>query len=194
MTMYHEAARRLQARFDSRRLADRLEAVKVHTAITEGDREFIESRDMFFLATVDPDGWPTCSYKGGDPGFVKVADERTVAFPSYDGNGMFLSMGNVLATGRVGMLFLDFEAPRRLRLEGVATMHFEDSLLAGWPGAQLVVRVQVERLYPNCPRYIHHYQLVERSRYLPRAGEEPPVPDWKRSEWAKDVLPLAPER
>lgn len=189
--MYHDGSRRLQDHFDSRRLADRLEEVKVHAAITESDRAFIESRDMFFLATVAPDGWPSCSYKGGDPGFVRVVDDVTVAFPCYDGNGMFLSMGNVLATARVGMLFIDFESPKRLRLEGTATLHFDDPLLGGWPGAQLVARVAVVRLFPNCPRYIHHYALVERSKYVPHAGEAPPVPDWKRSDWARDVVPQA---
>lgn len=186
--MYHEAQRELQDRFDTRRLADRLETVRVHEAFTEADRAFIESRDLFFLATVSPDGWPSCSYKGGDPGFVQVIDARTLAFPCYDGNGMFLSMGNLTATSKVGMLFLDFEAPRRLRVEGQATIHFEDELLRGWPEAQFVVRVAVRRIFPNCPRYIHRYQLVERSRFVPHAGTETPVPDWKRSDWARDVL------
>jgi predicted pyridoxine 5'-phosphate oxidase superfamily flavin-nucleotide-binding protein len=186
--MYHEAQRELQDRFDTRRLADRLETVRVHEAFTEADRTFIESRDLFFLATVSPDGWPSCSYKGGDPGFVRVIDARTLAFPCYDGNGMFLSMGNVTATSKVGMLFLDFEAPRRLRVEGQAAIHFEDELLPDWPEAQFVVRVGVRRIFPNCPRYIHRYQLVERSRFVPHTGTETPVPDWKRSDWARDVL------
>lgn len=186
--MYHEAQRELQDRFDTRRLADRLEEVKVHHAFTEADRSFIESRDLFFLATVSPDGWPSCSYKGGDPGFVRVIDAHTLAFPCYDGNGMFLSMGNVTATSKVGMLFLDFEAPRRLRVEGQAAIHFEDELLPGWPEAQFMVRVAVRRIFPNCPRYIHRYQLVERSRFVPHAGTQTPVPDWKRSDWARDVL------
>ena len=90
--LYHEGNRRLQDSFDTRRLADRLEEVKVRDLIDDGDRAFIESLDMFFLATADAEGRPTCSYKGGDPGFVRVLDERTLAFPGYDGNGMFLSL------------------------------------------------------------------------------------------------------
>jgi uncharacterized protein len=189
MTLYHDGSRTLQDRFDTRRLADRIEDVKVTAAIDEQDRAFIESMDMFFLATCDAEGRPTCSYKGGDPGFVRVLDERTVAFPIFDGNGMFLSAGNVLVNPEVGLLFISFERRRRLRLNGTASVDPDDELLASYPGAQLVVRVRAREVFPNCPRYIHRYELVERSRYVPRAGTEPPVPDWKRRDWARDVLP-----
>ena len=187
--LYTPAARALQDQFDTRRLADRLEDVKVHDRLTQGDRELIERLDMFFLATVDSEGQPTCSYKGGDPGFVTVVDDRTLAFPNYDGNGMYLSMGNVDATRRVGLLFIDFERQRRLRVDGTAELRHDDPLLARYPGAQFVVRVQAERIYPNCPRYIHKYELAERSVFVPRAGESTPVPGWKQTDWARDVLP-----
>ena len=130
--LYHEGSRRLQDHFDSRRLADRLEEVKVRDQIDDGDRAFIESLDMFFLATADEQGRPNCSYKGGEPGFVRVLDERTIAFPGYDGNGMFLSLGNLVENPQVGLLFIDFtgDPPRRLRLNGVATIDDDDPLLA----------------------------------------------------------------
>src|ERR1051326_9239450 len=118
--MYHDASRALQDRFDRRRLADRIEERLVHDRIDDDDRAFIEARDMFFLATADREGRPQCSYKGGDPGFVRVLDEHTVAFPNYDGNGMYLSMGNALRNTDVGMLFIDFEQQSRRRLDGVA--------------------------------------------------------------------------
>ena len=121
MGFYHDGSRRLQDRFDSRRLADRLEDVKVRDFIDDGDRAFIESMDMLFLATADEHGRPNCSYKGGEPGFVRVLDERTLAFPSYDGNGMFVSTGNMLVNPEVGLLFISFEHRRRLRLNGTAT-------------------------------------------------------------------------
>jgi hypothetical protein len=186
---YSSAARELQDRFDTRRLADRLVQVTVHDQFTADDREFIEQRDMFFLASVDATGQPTCSYQGGDPGFVRVVDERTLAFPNYDGNGMYLSMGNVAATHRVGLLFIDFERQNRVRVEGTATLALDDPLLPSYPEAQFVVRVTVDRIYPNCPRYIHHYQLVERSKFVPRSAVPTPVPGWKQSHWAADVLP-----
>jgi uncharacterized protein len=187
--LYHEGNRHLQDAFDSRRLADRLEEVKLRDHIDDGDRAFIEGLDMFFLATADEHGRPTCSYKGGDPGFVRVLDPRTIAFPGYDGNGMFLSLGNALVNPEVGLLFIDFERRRRLRLNGTASVSLDDPLLASWPEARQVVRVTVRELFPNCPRYIHHYELVERSRFVPRAGVETPVPGWKRDDWAADVLP-----
>jgi uncharacterized protein len=187
--LYHEGNRRLQDAFDTRRLADRLEELKVRDFIDDVDRAFIEGLDMFFLATADADGRPSCSYKGGDPGFVRALDEHTLAFPDYDGNGMFLSLGNALVNPEVGLLFVSFERRRRLRLNGTASVDANDPLLGSWPEARAVVRVHVRELFPNCPRYIHHYELVERSRFVPHADIETPVPDWKRSDWASDVLP-----
>ena len=187
--LYSSHARALQDQFDTRRLADRLADVTVHDRFTPEDRTFIERLDMFFLATVDATGQPTCSYKGGDPGFVTVVDDRTLAFPNYDGNGMYLSMGNVAATHRVGLLFIDFERQDRIRVDGMAELRLEDPLLARYPSAQFVVRVRAERVYPNCPRYIHKYQLVERSSFVPRVGTDTPIPEWKQTEWARDVLP-----
>jgi predicted pyridoxine 5'-phosphate oxidase superfamily flavin-nucleotide-binding protein len=186
---YSAGSRGLQDRFDTRRLADRLADVKVHDHFTAEDREFVARLDMFFLATVDHAGQPTCSYKGGDPGFVKILDERTLAFPNYDGNGMYLSMGNVSETAAVGLLFIDFERQRRMRVDGIARIDFDDSLIKNYPGAQFVVRVEAGKIYPNCPRYIHKYQLIERSRFVPHHAEPTPIPAWKESEWAKDVLP-----
>ena len=189
MSIYHDASRGWQDRFDTRRLADRIEDRLVHDAINPDDGAFIAARDMFFLATADEEGFPTCSYKGGDPGFVRVLDEHTLAFPVYDGNGMFLSVGNLTLNPRVGLLFIDFEGGKRLRLDGLASVDEGDPLLAQYERAQAVVRVRAVRVYPNCPRYIHKLQLVERSRFTPRAECEPPVPEWKRREWARDVLP-----
>jgi uncharacterized protein len=187
--MYHDGSRKLQDRFDSRRIADRLEEVTVHDRFTPDDRAFIERASMFFLSTADADGWPDCSYKGGMPGFVRVVDDETLAFPSYDGNGMFRSLGNVLVNDRVGMLFLDFQRPRRIRVQGRASLHEDDELLAAFEGAQLVVRVRATRIFPNCPRYIHRMELVEPSIYAPRPGHVPPEPDWKRMEVFRDHLP-----
>ena len=187
--MYSPESRSLQDQFDTRRIADRLRDVKVHDRFTEDDRAFLERMDMFFLATVDASGQPTCSYKGGTPGFVAVLDDRTLAFPNYDGNGMYLSAGNIAATGAVGLLFIDFERQRRMRVEGTARLEMADALLARYPEAQFVVTVEAQYIYPNCPRYIHKYQLVKHSTFVPRAGVRTPIPSWKQSEWARDVLP-----
>ena len=89
------------------------------------------------------------------------------------------------------MLFIDFvsERPSRLRLNGRASIHERDPLLDAYPEAQFVVRVTATQVFPNCPRYIHRLTLVERSRFVPHAGRATPIPEWKRSDWACDVLP-----
>jgi predicted pyridoxine 5'-phosphate oxidase superfamily flavin-nucleotide-binding protein len=189
VSLYNRRSRELQDRFDTRRLADRIEERVVHDRIDDGDRVFIEARDMFFIATVDEEGQPQSSYKGGDPGFVRVLDEHTIAFPVYDGNGMYLTAGNLLATKKVGLLFIDFEGRKRMRLNGTASIDDADPLLGEYPEAQFVVRVHATEVFPNCPRYIHEYKLVARSRFVPKTECDTPVPQWKRSEWAHDVLP-----
>jgi predicted pyridoxine 5'-phosphate oxidase superfamily flavin-nucleotide-binding protein len=188
--MYHEGNRQLQDQFDTRRMADRIDEVLVSDKLTDY-RELIESRDMFFLATADDKGKPNCSYKGGDPGFVKVIDAHTLAFPNYDGNGMYLSMGNLLKNAHVCLLFIDLEEGNRLRVNGEASINPHDPLMAEYPEAQFIVRVRASHVFPNCPRYIHHYKLIQRSKFVPKKGCKTPVPEWKRSDWARDVLPAS---
>ena len=186
---YREGMRALQDRFDTRRLADRLDETLARRAFTGEDRQFIESRSLFFLATADAAGQPDCSYKGGPPGFVRVSAPDELAFPSYDGNGMFRSLGNVRSNPAVALLFIDFEKPRRLRVLGTASVADDDPLREAFPGAQLVVRVQASRIFPNCPRYIHRMPIVELSPYTRREGAAPPVPGWKRQPAFREVLP-----
>jgi predicted pyridoxine 5'-phosphate oxidase superfamily flavin-nucleotide-binding protein len=186
---YHAGSRELQDRFGTRALADRLDDVKVHGTFSDRDRAFIEAMDMVFLATADEHGHPQCSYKGGDPGFIRVVGERQLAIPNYDGNGMYLSWGNVEVNPHVGLLFIDFAAQRRMRVNGTASINSGDALLSSFPEAQFVVRITATEIFPNCPRYIHHMELVERSRFVPRAGSLTPVPEWKSADWARDVVP-----
>jgi predicted pyridoxine 5'-phosphate oxidase superfamily flavin-nucleotide-binding protein len=186
---YHAGMRELQDRFDTRRLADRLDEKLARQDFSDEDRTFIESRTMFFLATADGEGRPDCSFKGGAPGFVRVTGEAELMFPSYDGNGMFRSLGNLLVNPAVALLFIDFERPNRLRVNGSASAVHDDPLLASFAGAQLIVRVRAERIFPNCPRYIHRMTMVEPSPYVPREGTTPPVPKWKRFDAFADVLP-----
>src|ERR1700758_4440104 len=142
-TLYGERHRALQSLFEAEPLADRLGELIVRSRIEDQHRNFIESRDFFFLSTVDHRGYPPCSHKGGPPGFVQVVGASQLAFPSYDGNGMFLSMGNIAGQAKVGMLFIDFETPHRVRVHGTATVASDDPLMASFPGAELVVRVTV---------------------------------------------------
>lgn len=187
--LYGEQHRALQDQFETRKLADRVEEAVLKTQVGAEDQTFIESRDMFFLSTVDHQGRPTVSYKGGDPGFVRVVDEKTIVFPSYDGNGMFFSMGNIAGNPHIGMLFVDFETPNRLRLQGTASVAADDPLIAEYKEAELIVRVHVSEIWTNCPRYVHRYQKVDASRYIPRAAGETPLAEWKRIDMLQDVLP-----
>jgi len=178
--MFHDGNRQLQDRFDSRRISDRLEEKLTRTQFTVSDKAFIESLPYFFLATADAQGRPDCSYKGGMPGFVRVTGPSELAFPDYDGNGMFKSLGNVLVNRNVGILFIAMHGkPQRLRVNGEATLRDDDPLLAETVGAQLIVRVAARAIFPNCPRYIPKMELIEPSIYAPRPGCEAPEPAWK---------------
>jgi predicted pyridoxine 5'-phosphate oxidase superfamily flavin-nucleotide-binding protein len=193
-TFYNEGSREIQDRFDTRRLADRLEQVTLRRAFTDDDKAFIARAPMFFLATADAEGHPDCSYKGGLPGFVQVLDDVTLAFPSYDGNGQFRSLGNLIVNPWVGMLFIDFEATKRIRVNGVASIDDADPLRSVYPDADLIVRVRAEEIFPNCPRYIHKMQMAELSAYAPRPNYEPPTPAWKQMEVFREHLPSNPPK
>lgn len=187
--MYHDGMRTLQDARDTRRIADRLAQVTLRQAFSDEDRAFIESCAMFFLATADAHGQPECSYKGGLPGFVRVQDEHTLAFPDYDGNGMYRSLGNVLVNPQVGLLFVDFEKQKRIRVNGKAEIKDDDPLRAAFPGSVFIVRVTAAQIFPNCPRYLHKMQTLEHSVYAPRQDYTPPTPAWKTFDAFRDALP-----
>ena len=186
---YTSEQRDLQKRFDSSRLADTVVTAIVRDEIEEPHIPFIESRDFFFLSTVSAEGEPTVSYKGGPVGIVKVLESRTLVFPSYDGNGMFKSMGNIKATSKVGLLFIDMETPNRIRVQGNATLTEDDPELARYPGANMLVRVAVTSCFLNCARYIHKHQRTATSPYIPDEGGEQPHPSWQRIDLVQDSLP-----
>ena len=187
--LYHEGNRRLQDAFDSRRISDRLEEKLARTAFTDDDRAFIEGAIYFFLASADTDGRPDCSFKGGPAGFVRVTGPSELAFPDYDGNGMFKSLGNLAVNPSVGLLFIDMhERPRRLRVNGTARVRRDDPLLQETVGAQLIVRVTAHAIFPNCPRYIPKLALVEPSAYTPLPGRNPVEPAWKAFEIFRDHM------
>ena len=187
-TLYFDEHIALQEEFGTRKLAEMLDEKWAHRALTPDEKAFVESRDMFFLATVDKEGRPTVSYKGGPVGLVKVVDDTTLAFPGFDGNGMFYSMGNIVGQSHVGLLFIDFETPHRFRVQGRATFEREGPLMDDWHEAKYVVRVECDRVWVNCPRYIHKYQRVGASKYVPEPGKETPLAMWKRTDMVQDVI------
>jgi predicted pyridoxine 5'-phosphate oxidase superfamily flavin-nucleotide-binding protein len=180
--------RELQDAFGTRKMADRIEEIACVTEFDDETKAFIEAQDMFFLASVDHNGRPTVSYKGGNVGLVKVIDSRTLVFPNYDGNGMYMSVGNIAQNSEVGLLFISFERPHRIRVQGTATVSREDPLLAQFPGADMLVRVTLSEMWQNCPRYIHRYQKLETSRYVPQGECETPLAGWKQTDIVHDVL------
>jgi predicted pyridoxine 5'-phosphate oxidase superfamily flavin-nucleotide-binding protein len=190
MPFYHQGHRELQAQFNSTALADRLESVTHRVALTPDDKAFIEDATFFFLATADAQGRPDCSFKGGGPGFVRVLAPNLIVFPDYDGNGMFRSLGNIRVNAWVGLLFIRMgDAPKRLRINGRAELCLEDPLLASHAGAQAIVRVTPEHVFPNCPRYIHDLENAKSSPYTPTGSQAPLEPAWKSFDVFIDVVP-----
>jgi uncharacterized protein len=187
---YTAKALELQKRFDTESLAAAELQVIVHDSLSPADRAFVGGMEMFWLASVDPQGSPTVSFKGGAKGFVKMPDDKTLLFPCFDGNGMFFSMGNIASTSHIGMLFMDFVTPSRLRVQGDAQLTDEASIVGLWPGAQFAVKVGITALITNCPRYIPRMQRLEGSRYVPDTvtGAQP-IPGWKRIDAIQPVLP-----
>lgn len=191
MSFYDEHHTELQDQFESRSLADAMEFAIVQPELSDDAVRFIEKREFFFLSTVRSDGQPTVSHKGGAPGFVKVVDPTTLVFPSFDGNGMFFSMGNIAATSRIGMLFIDFETPHRVRVHADATVSADDPMIGEFPGAQLLVRATVTESFINCPRYIVKHQRVEASPYVPDDEGSAPIAAWKKLPDLQPFLPPA---
>jgi predicted pyridoxine 5'-phosphate oxidase superfamily flavin-nucleotide-binding protein len=190
MAMYHAGNRELQDRFGSRALADRLAAKTWRDRFKDTDKAFIESVGFFFLATANRDGEPDCSFKGGAPGFVRVAAPDLLVFPDYDGNGMFKSLGNIRVNPKVGLLFIAMnEKPQRLRVNGHAVIVEDDPLMGEWSGSQLLIRVTPTDIFPNCPRYIPDLPAGAPSRYIPCAATPPIEPAWKGFDDFKDVVP-----
>jgi uncharacterized protein YndB with AHSA1/START domain/predicted pyridoxine 5'-phosphate oxidase superfamily flavin-nucleotide-binding protein len=192
--IYGDQHRALQDAFDSRRLANRLRKVTVTSTLTADHRAFIAAQDMVLISTIDHRGFPTCSYKGGGPGFVRVIDDQTLALPIYDGNGMYLSAGNVSANAKIGLLLIDFERPHRLRIHGSARLVRGEAELAAFPGAELLLVVKVYEAFVNCPRYVHRYRRVGTSPFVPGEPRGHEVAPWKTLDIIRDAVPARDRR
>lgn len=176
----------IQDKFGTGSLADKQEELIVHDVFTNAEIEFISTRDMFFLSTLNSRGESTVSYKGGPVGFIKVIDNELI-FPNYDGNGMFLSVGNLAKNEKVGLLFIDFETPRRLRVQGVSLIDEQPDLQI-FPEAEFLIRIKPTDIWVNCPRYIHTYKKVSQSPYTPSRNNTPRLAQWKRLDSVYECL------
>jgi len=114
----------------------------------------IQDLSFFFLATSDNNGSCDCSFKGGGPGIIRIIDDTRLAFPDYDGNGAFMSVGNILENPHVGMLFIDFNDGARLRVNGRASVHEEGVIKELFPDQPRVILVEIEQVVPNCAAHI----------------------------------------
>jgi len=190
MELYHVGSRELQNAFGSTALADRLAEKTRRERFSDSDKAFIETAGFFFLATASADGKPDCSFKAGPKGFVRILEPDLLVFPDYDGNGMFRSLGNIRVNPFIAMLFITMdEAPKRLRVNGRASVSLDDELLERFAGAQAIVRVVPEHIFPNCPRYIPNLKAGTDSIYLPKEKVSPTDPAWKGFEDFRDVVP-----
>ena len=190
MAFYSQAQKDLQEQFGTTKLAERFEQTIITDELAPDLHSvFIESRDFFFLSTVNDDGEPTVSYKGGGVGIVTVVDPKTIVFPIYDGNGMFLSAGNIVSSAKIGLLFIDFETPNRVRVQATARLSDDDAFASKYPGAVLIVRADVDKVFLNCGRYIHKHHRTETSKYVPDSAGAQPYASWKRLDFVQDVLP-----
>jgi predicted pyridoxine 5'-phosphate oxidase superfamily flavin-nucleotide-binding protein len=192
MDFYHSGMRELQDRYEGRSVADRLAGNRMRATFNDEDRRCIESSAFFFLATSTADN-VDCSFKGGVPGFVRVVGDNVIAWPDYDGNRMYRSLGNILRNPRVGLLFIRFDGTlfnnaSRLRINGHAEIDESAEVIVGLPGAKRLIRVTAEHIFTNCPRYIPKLSLEEQSVYVPRAGYRPPDPPWKSMPFVKDIF------
>jgi predicted pyridoxine 5'-phosphate oxidase superfamily flavin-nucleotide-binding protein len=191
---YQGASRTLQRQFGTDELAAHLARRHVLTELDSTHIEWIRRADAVYVATVDPRGRPDCSYKGGLPGFVQVPDVRTLEIPSYDGNGMYRTLGNAAGAAWIGLLFLFPDVPAKLRVNGACQVLTEPPALAGHTGAEAVLRVDIREVFENCPRYLHDRISGEHSAHCPRPDYQPPEPAWKQKPEYQGLLPPAQPR
>lgn len=186
---FHSEQKALQAQMGTTGIAERIAQTRRRTAFNEADAEIIGRAQFFFIASSAADGTLDCSVKSGPEGFVRMDGGHTLLFPDYDGNGMFRTLGNIRATSRVALLFVEFSGEKRkLRIHGRAQTILDDAVVRGLPGAQAAVKVMVTDIFPNCPRYLPTLQQVERSEFVEALGSQPLEPFWKSKPDLKDYV------
>ncbi len=189
-SMFHDQHRQLQDRFDGRRIADVLEKHRRLSELGPEQVEMIESAAFFFLATAHGES-VDCSFKGGPPGFVRVTGPTTLEWPDFDGNSMYRSLGNILGSGRAGLLFIHMDGTSyRLRVNGTAELIHDHPRLSDYPGAKVMIRLEAREIFPNCPRYIPDLASDTPSEFLPQTDKPLPKPAWKDRAY---IAPLLPE-
>lgn len=130
---------------------------------TENEATFIADRDSFFLATVSETGWPYVQHRGGPRGFLKLVDDRTLAFADYRGNRQYISVGNAKAENRACLLLMDYARRARLKMYvrvEIITLDTDPALtqLVTVPSykakIERIFRMRLENYDWNCPQHI----------------------------------------
>ena len=114
--------------------------------LSASQQEQISCADTFFIATDNPERGADVSHKGGNPGFVRILDARRIAFPDYNGNSMFNTLGNLTVNPHAGLLFIDFDSGRTLQLTGRASIDWSPERVRTFPGAERVIDFAVEQI------------------------------------------------
>jgi len=152
-----------QAANGSAGLYDKVGGQRPSDRFGAAEAAFIADRDSFYMASISESGWPYVQHRGGPPGFLKLLDDTTLAFPDFRGNRQYISLGNTAADDRVAIFLMDYARRRRLKL--FARIEARD--LAADPdlGAALDLagyRAVIERAFVlhleafdwNCPQHI----------------------------------------
>jgi predicted pyridoxine 5'-phosphate oxidase superfamily flavin-nucleotide-binding protein len=161
--VFTPAIKALQERYGSRRQYARMEEAGSTDRLGPDESAFLEERDSFYMASVGATGWPYIQHRGGAKGFLKVIDDRTIAFADFRGNKQFVSTGNVATDNRVALILIDYPRQARLKILGRAGV-FEGEQAKEWiervrdPGYQATVErvfvIHIEAFDWNCPQHI----------------------------------------
>ncbi|MFZ2062101.1 MAG: pyridoxamine 5'-phosphate oxidase family protein [Candidatus Binatus sp.] len=168
--VYANCRRYLQERIfaGSRPTSVKDQKPKVSTELSTSQQEQIIRADTFFIATDNPERGADVSHKGGNPGFVRILDARRIAFPDYNGNSMFNTLGNVSVNPHAGLLFIDFDSGRTLQLTGRASIDWNHERVRTFPGAERVIDFELAQIIDTPAGFLLVAKFRQYSRNNPR--------------------------
>ncbi len=146
--VYGNCRRYLQERIfvGNRQASPADQKATISAKLSASEQQQISSADTFFIATDNPERGADVSHKGGNPGFVRILDPRRIAFPDYNGNSMFNTLGNVTVNPHCGLLFIDFDSGRTLQLTGRASIDWSPERVRTFPGAERVIDFEIAQI------------------------------------------------
>jgi len=115
--LFTDSVKAVQTEFGTREIQSRHDGLELtRDQLTQAEATFIASRDGFYMATVNEEGWPYVQFRGGQPGFLKVLDERTLGYADFQGNRQLISMGNLRHNERASLFLMDYPSQTRLKI------------------------------------------------------------------------------